>query len=116
VAFSPDGTRLATAESWEGARLYAVESREVARVWDAATGRQLLKLEVPDGRAVAFSPDGTRLATVGHGSPRIWDAASGNQLPKVRHGSAQAVAFSPDGTRLATGGSDGSVRVWRVAR
>ena len=66
---------------------------------------------------MAFSPDGTRLATGGFsGGARVWDAASGKQLLKVRHGSAQAVAFSPDGTRLATGGRDGSARVWRVAR
>jgi WD40 repeat protein len=69
--------------------------------------------------AVAFSPDGTLLATGGAGrSPRVrvWDTASGPQLPEVRHGKfVTAVAFSPDGTRLATSSADRAVRIWSVA-
>ena len=70
-------------------------------------------------RAVAFSPDGTLLATGGAGrSPRVrvWDTASGRQLLEVRHGKfVAAVAFSPDGTRLATGSGGKAVRIWSVA-
>jgi WD40 repeat protein len=69
---------------------------------------------------VAFSPDGTRLATGGAGrSPRVrvGDTASGRQLPEVRHGTfvTAAAASSPDGTRLATGSLDRSVRIWSAA-
>jgi len=107
VAFSSDGTRLATGGS----------SGSV-RVWDAASGRQLLG--VRHGKwvtSVAFSPDGTRLATGCSGlSVRVWDAASGQQLLDIRHDkTVEAVAFSPDGTRLATGSHDRSVRIWSVA-
>ena len=66
---------------------------------------------------VAFSPDGTRLATgsAARGA-RVWDAASGQQLLEVRHDhQVTAVAFSPDGTRLATGSDDKTARVWSVA-
>jgi len=107
VAFSPDGTRLATGSSDNS-----------ARVWDAASGQSLLEVR-HDKRvtAVAFSPDGTRLATGSHDrSARVWDAAGGQQVLEVRHRKkVTAVAFSPDGTRLATGSYDKTVRIWSVA-
>ena len=54
--------------------------------------------------AVAFSPDGTRVATAsGDGSARVFDAATGAELARLDHdGAGEAVAFSPDGTRVAT--------------
>jgi hypothetical protein len=107
VAFSPDGARLATGSA-DGS----------ARVWDAASGKQLL--EVRHGSqvaAVVFSPDGARLATgSADDSARVWDAASGNQLLEVRHDYVvKAVVFSPDGAWLATGSADDSARVWDAA-
>src|SRR5262249_23583109 len=55
VAFSPDGKRLAS-----GAHDNTV------KVWDAATGQEILSLNGHTGRvtSVAFSPDGKRLASV----------------------------------------------------
>ncbi len=49
VAWSPDGTRLATA-SWDG----------TAKLWDAAGGRETLTLTGPPSEvwSVAWSPDG----------------------------------------------------------
>jgi Caspase domain/WD domain, G-beta repeat len=105
VAFSPDGTRLATICISSG-----------VRVWDAASGQRLLELGDVRGTAVAFSPDGTRLAVGGFGAG-VWDAASGQRLLELGRGDelriVGAVAFSPDGTRLAVGGSGAGV--WDAA-
>ena len=65
VAFAPGGARVATASD-DGS----------ARVFDAATGAELARLEHGDVvRAVAFAPDGTRVATASQdGSARVFDA------------------------------------------
>jgi hypothetical protein len=56
-------------------------------------------------RAVAFSPDGTRVATGSDdGSARVFEAATGAELARLDHDDwVRAVAFSPDGTPVATG-------------
>jgi WD40 repeat protein len=69
-------------------------------------------------RAVAFSPDGARLATDSDDKTvRLSDMATGKELAQLRCGSSvTAVAFSPDGARLAvSSGSGGQVRLWEVA-
>src|SRR5262249_29173960 len=57
VAFSPDSRRLLTVSS------------QVARLWDAETGTELLRLEAPStaygDRGAAVSPDGRRAVTTG---------------------------------------------------
>lgn len=64
--------------------------------------------------AVAFAPDGARVATAsGDGSARVFDAATGTVLARLNHASrVVAVAFSGDGKRVATGSDDGSARVF----
>jgi eukaryotic-like serine/threonine-protein kinase len=110
VAWSPDGSRLATA-SWDG----------TARVWDAGAGHELLALDGHGSQvnSVAWSPDGSRLATAGwDGIATVWDAASGRELLSLKGhvGRVWSISWSPDGARLATGGADATVRVWDAAR
>ncbi len=65
--------------------------------------------------AVAFAPDGARLATASRdGTARVWDALSGEEALALRghRGAVLAVAFAPDGGRLTTAGEDGAARVW----
>ena len=65
-------------------------------------------------QAVAFSPDGKRLATASvDQTAKVWDAESGKELLTLRghSGSVNKVAFSPDGKRLATANANGTVQV-----
>jgi WD40 repeat protein len=82
-----------------------------------ATGERLRTLPAQDLRVdyVAFSPDGTLLATGGaDGVAGVWDPATGECLRTLtgHTGEVVAVAFSPDGRLLATASSDGTARVW----
>jgi dipeptidyl aminopeptidase/acylaminoacyl peptidase len=68
--------------------------------------------------AVAWSPDGKRLASASHdGTIRVWELGAGKEVHRlVGHDSiVDAVAWSPDGKRLASGGADTTVRLWDVA-
>jgi WD40 repeat protein/predicted Ser/Thr protein kinase len=69
--------------------------------------------------AVAFSPDGRRLASTGSDrSLRVWDAETLAPLD-LFNGHADevwCVAWLPDGQRLITGGKDGLVMLWQTGR
>ena len=67
--------------------------------------------------AVAFSPDGLRLATAGD-AVRVWKVSDGTEVSPLPDSAARAraLAFDRAGEQLAAAGADGVVRVWRGKR
>jgi len=65
---------------------------------------------------LAFSPDGTRLASASiDGTAKVWNLADLQEplaTPKRPLQAMGTISFSPDGTRLATGGDHGLVQLW----
>jgi WD40 repeat protein len=66
---------------------------------------------------VAFSPDGTLLASgSADGAIKLWAVATGQLLQTLTYhtSSVNSMAFSPDGTYLASGSGDKTVVLWTV--
>ncbi len=109
VAFSPDGARLVSASD-----------DYTARVWEVASGAELLSLEHPNYvYSAVFSPDGSLIATGGaDGIVRLWDAATGASVAELTGHTdyVRSVVFSPSGNLIASGSDDYSVRLWAQAR
>ena len=84
VAWSPDGRQLATGSD-----------SGLVRRWDAATGKELRRLEGHSSSvtSVAFSPDGNTLASASRDeSVRVWDAALSLELPTRKQIEARLAA------------------------
>jgi len=159
LAFSPDGSMLATCAADGSIDLFSADGVPLETVRDpqpainalAFAGQKLLigtekesvlmtlggswSLERTMGTgdagspleervtAVAFSPDGTLLAT-GAGEPsrngqiKLWDAASGSfvrEMKDAHSDSVLALEFSPGGKLLASGAADRFAKVFDVA-
>jgi WD40 repeat protein len=96
------------------------------RVWDAQTGRELLKFQGGHTYVLAltFSPDSKRLVSAsGDRTVKLWDAQTGQETLAFKgHASvggsatpvfdSPSVAFSPDGHRLGGTFWAGAVTIW----
>jgi WD40 repeat protein len=108
IAWSPDGTRLASA---------SMDKQLPLRLWDVHAGKVQAVLRGHTGklRAVVYSPDGRILASASDDhTVRLWNPADGRQLAQL-HGHTEGVtglAFSPDGRTLASGALDRKILFW----
>lgn len=98
VAYSPDGSRIAT--SHPGA----------IKVWDARTGVLLFK--VNGSGYCMFGPDGKQILRSGASKPTVLDAQTGKVLLELDDPKNSRAVFSPDGTRILTGNQFAVVQVW----
>ncbi len=101
--YSPDGKKIVTASS-----------DNTVRVWDAASGEQLLTLtgHKEQVRAASFSPDGKEIASLSWDNViKVWDASTG-KLKNTFAGdnnNTSSLSYSPDGKRIVVGNSDGYI-------
>jgi eukaryotic-like serine/threonine-protein kinase len=123
--FSPDGKLLAAAATGVGVKIWDMKTgEEFQTLRHADVLNKVRGIEVPFGgeqklpavKAIAFSPDGKQLASMGLQSVKVWDIASGKEL-RTFDESGGGVAFSPDGKRLAVSFASkdfrsGLVKVW----
>src|SRR5213082_1041368 len=88
-------------------------SKIPVKVWDAVTGHTLLTYRGHTfrGWGLAWSPDGTRLASGSDDqTAQVWEATTGRTLLTYRQDDqVEQVAWSPDGRRIASACQDGTV-------
>ena len=116
VAFSPNGRILASAASGSGVN--------TVRLWDAATGTHIHKLEHPESvNSISFSPDSSVIASgVSGRGVYLWNVATGTFINKFGGISSpessivDKVVYSPDGrTIAAVYVRFGQVHLWDAA-
>jgi len=121
LAFSTDGRILASAMEIEtyNATTGGFDLGFNIVLWDTASGRLVRMISgLRDNvSALAFSPDGSLLASAGDGKLiALWDVATGRLLrPLEGHRkTVNTIAFSPDGNTLASGSEDSTIKLWRI--
>jgi WD40 repeat protein len=110
LAFSPDGTRLASSSKDWPILLWDLASQRVSAALNGHTAAV---------NSVSYSADGKQLISGSDdGTVRTWDAAAGRELATLSGHAAPVLCalLSPDGKLAASAGADHSVRLWDVSQ
>ncbi len=114
LALSADGHWLASLSR-------NVANKESVQVWDLTTGKAIHTVAADQKflHAVAFTPDGKTLATVGWQEVRFWDTVGGQERGRTKSEGrlfAASVSFTPDGKTMAAGEMyGGTLHLWDLA-
>ena len=120
IAWSPEGLRLASAGVGTA-----------VRVWDAATGQDIIIYTghsglLPDVWALAWSPDGKRIASACSAASldktvHVWNAKTGSGMLRYNSSyglmpnfSVSSVGWAPQGDRIASTCGDKTIRLWNA--
>ncbi len=129
VAYSADGTRIATAEGTDGARVWdaAMKGKPIPQsVLDEVylLDAPLRVLQTPSQDAkqrvfwIEFSPDGKHLITThANGHVKVWNTSSWavEDDLALTDTEVRAAAFSPDGKTVMIGDTYGGLHQWSFA-
>ena len=104
LAYTSDGTR------------FVLCGYKVAVVWDSESGKQVVKLHVPEVWSLGqccFSPDGKFVACAGGCDIYVWNISiPGAPLVKRLVGHSKMVTFLTFSSSLISGSKDGSMKFW----
>lgn len=109
IAYSPDGSQLATASEDGSVRTWQADNGRSISIWSGA--QSVIN-------AVLYSKDGERIYSAGGDAKLVaWEPASDQTavvLPPIG-GKVNALDLAPDGSRAVTGDETGRVWTWDLA-
>jgi WD40 repeat protein len=106
INFSPDGSMMAS--SSEDGNTF---------LWETSGWSLVKNLQTKGSNDLVYSIDNLVLAVGGEGI-EFWDTSSGNLLTEIpgTPGTLTKLAVSPDGKILVAGSTDGTIRLFGIAR
>ncbi len=105
IAFSPNGTRVATGSD-----------DQTASIWDVESGEEIAMLQhYREVSSLVFSPDGSNLITgCRDGTIWVWDSGGEHRTRRIKAHADEisSMAVTHDSALLLTGSYDGTIGVW----